>query len=96
VKHRKAPHRRKRYVIQLPNEDGSGVVYWNDAYQVWVEATADLQPTDPYSPAPTVYSERPNALAVCGFANAATIKLGEWHNAQGRPARRSRERTRCQ
>jgi len=76
MRHRKHPHGRKRYVIQLPNEDGSGVTYWNDSQRVWVEATGDLQPTDPYSPRPTIYSEKPDPRTT-GYANAVTIKLGD-------------------
>jgi hypothetical protein len=75
MRHRRHPHRTKRYVIQLPMEDGSGVLYWNNVMRVWVEADSQLQPTDPYSPAPSVFTEKPNALAVCGYANAVAVPM---------------------
>jgi hypothetical protein len=79
MKRRKHPHRRKRYVVQLVSEDGSQVLYYNDAHKVWVEAAwshGELVPTDVYSPRPTVYAERVDLRAATGYANATITQVG--------------------
>jgi hypothetical protein len=75
MKHRPHPLRRKQYVIQHTEPDGS-IWLWSDR-GIWVEVDERGSPADVYSPRPSVYSERPDAKSVTGDSRATTIKLGD-------------------
>jgi hypothetical protein len=73
VKYRRHPLRRQRWVIQRPSPEGDGVYYWSES-GVWVQLDERGQP-DLYSPAPSIYTTKPSAVQITGYANAVAVKL---------------------